>query len=300
VIREDVGTGKDYKQAATDAFKRAAVRFGIGHELYAYEQNWVQMDGDGKYAKPVEDPAVAYARRYGRLARRRGRGGPPVLTMETSHMRDTREHASEPHILDGIDDDVTQDLAAIGVELVPNVEQDLDDERRHAMAALLLRRAGGVDREIASIQRTMELELEAVRAHYERQLMPLRTRRRLFLDFVENLAALVQWKKKKSAATPYGTFGVKDRAATVKLADPDAVLAWAREERREVVRVVVTLPLAEAYQYFTDDELARAAKVELEWGKLKASLDVDGALPPGVERVAAVREPFAAPAELAS
>ena len=66
VIREDVGTGKDYKQAATDAFKRAAVRFGIAHELYAYEQNWVQMDGDGKYAKPLEDPAIAYARRYGR------------------------------------------------------------------------------------------------------------------------------------------------------------------------------------------------------------------------------------------
>ncbi|MDB4886449.1 MAG: Rad52/22 double-strand break repair protein [Gemmatimonadetes bacterium] len=66
VIREDVGTGKDYKQAATDAFKRAAVRFGVGHELYAYEQNWVQLDGDGKFAKPVEDPAAAYARRYGR------------------------------------------------------------------------------------------------------------------------------------------------------------------------------------------------------------------------------------------
>jgi len=66
VIREDVGTGKDYKQAATDAFKRTAVRFGIAHELYAYEQNWVQMDGDGKYAKPIEDPAVTYARRYGR------------------------------------------------------------------------------------------------------------------------------------------------------------------------------------------------------------------------------------------
>ncbi|NUP56514.1 MAG: hypothetical protein HOQ19_11820 [Gemmatimonadaceae bacterium] len=66
VIREDVGTGKDYKQAATDAFKRAAVRFGIAHELYAYEQNWVQMDGDGKFARPIEDPALAYARRYGR------------------------------------------------------------------------------------------------------------------------------------------------------------------------------------------------------------------------------------------
>jgi hypothetical protein len=65
VIREDVGTGRDYKAAATDAFKRAAVRFGIAHELYAYEQNWVQMDGDGRNAKPLEDPGVVYARRYG-------------------------------------------------------------------------------------------------------------------------------------------------------------------------------------------------------------------------------------------
>jgi hypothetical protein len=69
VIREDVGTGRDYKAAATDAFKRAAVRFGIAHELYAYEQNWVQVDGDGRYAKPLEDPAEAYARRLSRSSR---------------------------------------------------------------------------------------------------------------------------------------------------------------------------------------------------------------------------------------
>jgi hypothetical protein len=64
VIREDIGTGRDYKSASTDAFKRAAVRFGIAHELYAYEQNWVEMDGDGKFAKPLEDPQAAYDRRY--------------------------------------------------------------------------------------------------------------------------------------------------------------------------------------------------------------------------------------------
>jgi len=62
-VREDVGTGRDYKSAATDAFKRAAVRFGIAHELYSYGTNWVELDGDGKFAKPVEDPAAAYARR---------------------------------------------------------------------------------------------------------------------------------------------------------------------------------------------------------------------------------------------
>jgi hypothetical protein len=65
VIREDVGTGKDYKQASSDAFKRAAVRFGIARELYRYEQNWVPMDGDGKYAKPTIDPGECYGRRYG-------------------------------------------------------------------------------------------------------------------------------------------------------------------------------------------------------------------------------------------
>jgi hypothetical protein len=66
VIREDIGTGRDYKSASTDAFKRAAVRFGIAHELYAYEQNWVEMDGDGRYAKPLDDPQLAYVRRYGK------------------------------------------------------------------------------------------------------------------------------------------------------------------------------------------------------------------------------------------
>ena len=66
VIREDVGTGRDYKQAATDAFKRAAVRFGIAHELYAYEQNWVRVDGEGQFATPLEDPAEVYARRAAR------------------------------------------------------------------------------------------------------------------------------------------------------------------------------------------------------------------------------------------
>ena len=79
VIREDVGTGRDYKQAATDAFKRAAVRFGIGNELYSFEQNWVEVDGDGKFAKPVEAPAAAYERRHGS---RVGNDGQSALSIE--------------------------------------------------------------------------------------------------------------------------------------------------------------------------------------------------------------------------
>jgi hypothetical protein len=68
IVREDVGHGRDYKVAATDAFKRAAVRFGIGHELYGYEQNWVQVDSEGRSAKALEDPRAAYERQYGPAA----------------------------------------------------------------------------------------------------------------------------------------------------------------------------------------------------------------------------------------
>jgi hypothetical protein len=78
VIREDVGTGRDYKAAATDAFKRAAVRFGIGHELYALDPNWVPVDGEGRFAKPLEDPQAAYDRRRGRQQARRGERGSRV------------------------------------------------------------------------------------------------------------------------------------------------------------------------------------------------------------------------------
>lgn len=91
VIRESVGQGKDYKQAETDAFKRAAVRFGIGHELYSFGHNWVQMDGDGKYAKPVEDPGVAYARRQGRPVVKPVADGGADIGVTTAALAPTRE-----------------------------------------------------------------------------------------------------------------------------------------------------------------------------------------------------------------
>jgi hypothetical protein len=65
VAREDVGTGDSYKAAATDAFKRVAVRFGIGHEMYSMPTVWVGMSDDSKHAKPLEDPALLAARKHG-------------------------------------------------------------------------------------------------------------------------------------------------------------------------------------------------------------------------------------------
>lgn len=97
VIREDVGTGKDYKQAATDAFKRAAVRFGIGHELYAYEQNWVQVDGDGKYARPLEDPQTAYDRRF--VLTQDAPGKPAPMSRAEREAQSSPEVVAAPEVL---------------------------------------------------------------------------------------------------------------------------------------------------------------------------------------------------------
>jgi hypothetical protein len=199
-----------------------------------------------------------------------------------------------PHFLAGIDDDVTADLRAIGIELTPDVERAIDDPHREAMAAMLLRRAGGIARELAATQAAMDLELRAIREHYERAMAPLRTHYTRVIGFVQTLAEITEWTSKKSRVTPFGSYGVKDSRATVECTDRAAVTAWAIGERPDVVRVVATLPLTDARERFSDSEIA-AQKTEVEWGKLKPTLDVEGQLPPGVVRVEAKREAFATP-----
>ncbi|HXF23550.1 MAG TPA: hypothetical protein VN602_03470, partial [Gemmatimonadaceae bacterium] len=48
--------------------------------------NWVEVDGDGKYAKPVEDPANAYERRHGNGAGKLSRSA--VATDDVSAMKE--------------------------------------------------------------------------------------------------------------------------------------------------------------------------------------------------------------------
>jgi hypothetical protein len=63
VIREDIGTGRDHASAATAAFKRAAARFGVAREVYDRRgEIWLQMDGRGRGATPLESPRTAWAR----------------------------------------------------------------------------------------------------------------------------------------------------------------------------------------------------------------------------------------------
>jgi len=80
VTREGVGAGADFKAAETDAFKRAARRFGIGKEIETIARFQVQVDGGGTESGYLEDPAAAYLDRleaevFGRAAP--ARSAPP-------------------------------------------------------------------------------------------------------------------------------------------------------------------------------------------------------------------------------
>jgi hypothetical protein len=61
VVRDGIGHGKDYKAAATDAFKRAGVMFGIAAELYDLPKVFVVMESGEKYAKPAQEISAAVA-----------------------------------------------------------------------------------------------------------------------------------------------------------------------------------------------------------------------------------------------
>lgn len=51
VTKSDVGVGEDHKSAYSDAFKRAAVKFGIGRFLYSLPKRWVAYDSQKKQLK---------------------------------------------------------------------------------------------------------------------------------------------------------------------------------------------------------------------------------------------------------
>jgi len=203
------------------------------------------------------------------------------------------EAVAQEHVLAGIDDDIANDLRAIGVELVPDVEKNMDDSHRQAMAAMLFRRVRGIERAITTLREARNIELTGIAECYERQMAPLVAQSARLLGFVEVLAEHTPWGKKKSAETPYGTYGVTNKGATVALVDSPRATEWAKANEPQLVRVVATLPLSDAMERFSTEELSQLAKIELQWGELKKTLSPDGELPPGVQKVDAKIVPYA-------
>jgi hypothetical protein len=201
------------------------------------------------------------------------------------------------HPLFGIDDDIEADFAAIGIEFTHDAERAATRAQLEASASLALRRIVGAERELDRLHATMDLQMQAIRFSYERQMAPVRARHAQLTRYVETLAELTPWGKKKSADTPFGSFGVKDFSASVAVEDGDILTEHAVAHIPGFVTVAITMPLSEAREHFTAEEIESRGTVKVEWGALKKTLGPSKEVPPGVTVVPARREAFAKPME---
>jgi hypothetical protein len=231
--------------------------------------------------------------------------------MRTATVRDASTEA-EPFALPEGDADIVADFAAMGIlfqnPAEPSAEelQTLEQTQREAMAARYLELAGLCDAECTKLDETRDLivnplleKIARVTAFYSERQAKLIARRDGLLRFVEHLAALSSYPgKKKSIATPFGTFGYRDIAPTVRLVDEPKTLEWLRQDYPGFVQVTAKLPLDEAREYLGESQLAEC-KHSLKWVELKKLIDPSAKeLPPGVEPVPGGREFYAKPETL--
>lgn len=135
------------------------------------------------------------------------------------------------------DDDILNDLAAVGVTLAPPAEHA--PAPLAAFASDLLRAMADVDREVALLAETRAAEHARVDMRYSLPLDRLSRRRAVLEGAVQNIARDFPYPKgKKSLTVGNGTFGVRTQAEKVAVLHEPAVLDWARRVMPDAIKVV--------------------------------------------------------------
>lgn len=170
--------------------------------------------------------------------------------------------------------DAPSELADLQQDLSIEIgrESEFTTAQQMATATIVMRKLAGIQRDIDLITETERLEISSIQGMAERELAPLQRRAKELEDYVEMLARLIQWPKRKASHdTPFGTFGVRKVGASVNLVDDEKALAYALDHAPECVETVPALL----------------------WGRFKATIDPNAeALPDGVERVAEQVNPY--------
>lgn len=164
--------------------------------------------------------------------------------------------------------------------------------QQQAAATMAMRRMRAIQRDIERIEDARDLEKQAIEDMAANELRPLRARLDESRRYVETLAELMEWGRKKSHDSPYGSFGVRDSEAKLDCTDRVTLATWASKHAPQFARVEMTLPLTVAAERFSAPELAEMGELDVEWSEMKKALHPDGELPPGVVKVAAVRTPY--------
>jgi hypothetical protein len=165
-----------------------------------------------------------------------------------------------------------------------------------AALTLVMRRMHAIQRDLDVLDDAHVLEVRALTDMHHQQTASERARLESFERYALNLAELMEWPdRKKSSATPYGTVGVTDYKPTLECTDRHSLAMWAVEHRPEFAEYEMTVPVRDALERFSPEEIASFGEPDVKWKELKEelkSLKHGDALPPGVVQVPAARTPF--------
>jgi hypothetical protein len=189
--------------------------------------------------------------------------------------------------LDGADEELLEDLRALGVDVASPVTVDsFDQTRRDALASVLLRRQAEETEAIAQLERSCQAEIEFIKYRYGAERSKRADRARQLESAIQAIAYQTKVAggyvgKKKSRDVGAGTYGYKTFAAGVELKDDAAYIAWAEQHAPESLSVKLKMTLSVAREYLSESELASVKReVMVTTAKATAAANVDG-LPPG-------------------
>lgn len=206
-------------------------------------------------------------------------------------MTETIEAPNDLHpVLGAYESDLLPDLTSVGV-CVGN-EDSATLAQQQAALTLVMRRMKAIQKGLDVQDDAHVMEIRALTDMHHQQTASERARLEAFKRYALNLAELMEWGKKKSHDSPYGSAGVRDSGASVECTDRHSLAMWAVEHRPEFAEYELTMPARAALERFDATEIAQWGEPDVKWKELKPTLDPSGELPPGVVMTPAARTPF--------
>jgi hypothetical protein len=155
VSREGIGTGNVHnemgiKKAEHDALKRAAVKFGVGRELYKKETEEIELGGDAALATDNGFPAEPCARNLGELITQKQLGMVRALARELRIDADEECHS----VMSCRTDELSKTAASSLIKHLQEMQRPADIEK------LPLRQVASVDEKDAERAEEMRTHID--------------------------------------------------------------------------------------------------------------------------------------------
>lgn len=214
---------------------------------------------------------------------------------------------SAKRLIDGVpewlaEEDEREELVALGVLEPVDVGQLKAISEYDALASKFLRAKARIMYDRGQRMEALKREQMQVALAYEAELVRL-ARREKFIDDILTLIATAAPIPggKKSRTVGFGTYGLRKKAATVKVTDQAALAAWAREQIPGACRMSLRLDYVWVRDHLPEQLVTSTSQpraVEVLVGPLVEHFETTGEEMPGAEYVAEHDEPYFKPAEV--